>query len=260
MSHDAKMTVFTLGVMRLKTCFLVAFASLLLPSFSNFAASVSVPSSAGGEGIQSALDGLGTGGEVILSAGKYLVHAPIIVRKDGQTLRGAGDATVLYLADEANCPVIILGSLAADAKNPTKNVHLASLFIDGNRKNQAKEVWRVLPDDAGVYNNGVNVWGAADAHHVENVVCSHCRSGGLVSTAGTRRLTVRDYTAFDNQFDGLACYETEQSHFSHLNLHDNLAAAISLDLGFNHNVIQDAVTAQAMILRFSPAAIVQQPF
>ena len=62
-----------------------------------------------------------------------------------------------------------------------------------------------------------------------------------MTSAGTRRLTVCDYTAFDNQFDGLACYLTEDSDFSRLNLHDNLSAGISLDLDFNHNVIHDAV-------------------
>jgi hypothetical protein len=227
------------SMMSLKSSSIVASVCLLL-SYSNFAAPISVPPSAGGEGVQSALDRQGAGGEVDLIAGKYLVHKPIILRKDGQTLRGLGDATVLVLADGANCPVIILGSLSPDAAHPVKDVHLADLFIDGNGMNQPKEVWLVLPDGAGVYNNGVDVWGTDNAT-VENVVCSHCRSGGMVTTARTRRLTVKDYTAFDNQFDGLACYLTEESHFSHLNLHDNLAAAISLDLNFNHNVIQDAV-------------------
>jgi len=60
----------------------------------------------------------------------------------------------------------------------------------------------------------------------------------MVWTSGG--LTVRDYTAFDSQFDGLACYFTEDSHFSHLNLHDNLSAGISLDLNFNHNTIDNA--------------------
>lgn len=62
-----------------------------------------------------------------------------------------------------------------------------------------------------------------------------------MTSAGTRRLTVTDYTAYDNQFDGLACYYTEDSHFSGLNLHDNLAAGISLDLDFCHNLIDNAV-------------------
>ena len=43
------------------------------------------------------------------------------------------------------------------------------------------------------------------------------------------------------EIDGLACYRTEDSHFNQLNLHDNLAAGISLDLGFNNNTIDGAV-------------------
>ncbi len=146
---------------------------------------------------------------------------------------------MLYLVDGANCPVVVLGSRSDKAK-PTKDVRLASLFIDGNRTNQQREVWRVLSDGAGVYNNGVDVWDV-DGAIVEQVVCCRCRSGGMVTSARTRRLTVRDYTAFDNQFDGLACYLTEDSDFSRLNLHDNLSAGISLDLNFNHNVIHDAI-------------------
>jgi hypothetical protein len=212
----------------------------LLCSHSSFAAVVFVSPSSGGEGIQLALDGLPNGGEVALSEGKYLIRKPVILRKNHQTLRGRGVSTVLYLVDAANCPVVVLGSPIAHAKEPIKDVRLADLLIDGNRANQQKEVWRLLSDGAGVYNNGVDVWGA-DHATVEHVVCCHCRSGGMVTSARTRRLTVRDFTAFDNQFDGLACYVTEDSDFSRLNLHDNLSAGISLDLDFNHNVIHDAV-------------------
>ena len=206
---------------------------------SNFAAMLPVPPTSGGEGIQLALDALPAGGEILLTAGQYLVRQPVILRKDHQTLRGCGASTVLFLADGANCPVVVLGSPSDKAK-PTRDVQLSGLLIDGNRKNQQKEVWRVLSDGAGVYNNGVDVWNVEGAT-VEKVVCCRCRSGGMVSSARTRRLTVRDYTAFDNQFDGLACYFTEDSNFSHLDLHDNLSAGISLDLDFNHNEIHDSV-------------------
>jgi len=77
---------------------------------------------------------------------------------------------------------------------------------------------------------------------VEHVSCCRCRSGGLVA-AEVRRLHVNDFDAYDNQFDGLACYQTEESHFEGLRLHDNLAAGISLDLSFNHNIITNAVLA-----------------
>jgi hypothetical protein len=103
---------------------------------------------------------------------------------------------------------------------------VSDLLIDGNRKNQRAELWRSLAEGA-LYNNGIDVWNVNGAA-VERVVCCRCRSGGLVSTARTRRLTVSDFTAFE-------------SLFSHLDLHDNLGAGISLDLDFNHNVIDGAV-------------------
>ncbi len=224
-------------VLALKLPLTLALLSLLLTCSSRSAVLTVLPAS-GGAGIQAALDQLSSGGEAHLSAGIYLVRQPVFLRRDHQTLRGDGPATVLYLADGANCPVIVLGSPLDAAK--VQDIRLADLSIDGNRTNQQKEVWRFLSDGAGLYNNGVDVWGV-DGAAVEHVICHRCRSGGLVSSGRTRHLTVLDYTAFDNQFDGLACYFTEDSDFGCLNLHDNLSAGISLDLNFDHNVVHDSV-------------------
>ena len=213
---------------------------LLLTPLSGFTAKVEIPPAAGGEGVQQALDQVGLGAQVILSRGTYLVHQPMILRWDGQMLRGAGPDTILRLADNANCPVVILSPPADKTKGATRGLQLRDLRVDGNRTNQQTELWRVLPSDARINNNGVHVCATDDAL-IEHVICHRCRSGGLVSTGHTRRLTVRDYTAYENQFDGLACYRTEDSHFSQLNLHDNLAAGISLDLDFDHNVVAGAV-------------------
>src|SRR5208282_3027223 len=101
------------------------------------------------------------------------------------------------------------------------------VLVDGNRSHQRMELWRCLSNNICIYNNGVQVCDV-DNVTIEHLICRRCRSGGLVSTGRTRRLTVRDYAAYDNQFDGLACYRTEDSHFIRLNLHDNLAAGISL--------------------------------
>src|SRR5665213_4102864 len=63
-----------------------------------------------GAEIQQALDFLpADGGEVVLPAGDFEISQPIVLQRDNQTLRGAGNATVLSLADDANCPVIIMG-------------------------------------------------------------------------------------------------------------------------------------------------------
>jgi hypothetical protein len=213
--------------------------SIAPPSALAGGAIIDVAPQAGGEGIQKALDSLQNGGEVALEAGTYVVHQPVILQRDGLILHGKGDSTILYLADNANCPVVVLGSPVVRATGPVTGLVVSHILIDGNRKNQKVEIWRSLANGS-LYNNGIDIWNV-DGASVNGVVCCRCRSGGLVTTAQTRRLTVSDFTAFDNQFDGLACYETEQSHFRNLDLHDNLGAGISLDLNFDHNTIVGAV-------------------
>lgn len=191
--------------------------------------------------IQKALDTLPPNGEVVLAAGVYEINQPLMLRHANETLRGSGLSTILHLASGANCPVVILGPPMNQIKHPIDHLCLAGLLIDGNRKNQKIESWRRAADGAEFMNNGVQIWNVTDVT-VENVTCCRCRSGGLV-TAEVRRLQVSGFDSYDNQFDGLACYETEQSRFAGLKLHDNLAAGISLDLDFNHNCITNAILA-----------------
>jgi hypothetical protein len=219
---------------------LVIATVLFLSPLCGLAATVNVPPAAGGEGIQQALDKGGAGTQIVLGPGIYLVRQPIILQQDRQSLRGAGPETILSLADNANCPLVILGPPKDLTKAPTKGLHLSDLLIDGNRPHQQRELWQILAKGILINNNGIHVCNVDNAT-VEHVICRRCRSGGLVSTGNTRRLKVRDFTAYDNHYDGLACYRTEESHFSQLNLHDNLAAGISLDLDFVHNVIDGAV-------------------
>jgi hypothetical protein len=214
----------------------------LVASASARPTSVIVQPNAGGEGIQKALDHVRKGGEVVLRPGTYLIPKPIILRRSHLTLRGAGPTTILLLADNANCPVVILGDPISRTASPTADIHVSDLAIDGNRLRQKSEFWRKAADGGLINNNGINVW-EAQGVTIDRVVCGHCRSGGMVTSAHTRRLTVSDFTSFDNQFDGLACYLTEDSHFNRLSLHDNKAAGISLDLDFNNNVIAGALLA-----------------
>jgi Right handed beta helix region len=190
--------------------------------------------------IQSALDALpAAGGEVVLAPGRYEIGKPLVLQRDHLALRGSGGATVLHLADNANCPAVILGE---PVNNPTKIIrHLtvAGFFIDGNRFHQQRELWRESGEGSEIRNNGITVQSVEDCA-VENVAAAHCRSGGLVTTLGVRRLNVNQFESFDNEFDGLACYLTEDSIFANLNLHDNPGAGISLDLAFNHNVVSNA--------------------
>ncbi|HUA39363.1 MAG TPA: right-handed parallel beta-helix repeat-containing protein [Candidatus Sulfopaludibacter sp.] len=204
-------------------------------------ATVNLPSGASGIEIQRALDGLpANGGEVVLSPGVFTVYQPIVLRRDHQTLRGAGKGTVLRLADGANCPVIIMGEPVNNPHHTIRYLCVSDLFVDGNRSHQQRELWRLFGEGSQIRNNGITVQNVSDSV-VAHVTCARSRSGGLVTTRGVRRLTVRDLTAFDNEFDGLACYRTEDSLFTELNLHHNPGAGISLDLAFNNNVVSNAV-------------------
>jgi Right handed beta helix region len=211
--------------------------------FSAEPVSVLISPDATGLEIQNALDSLpGSGGTVILPAGNFEISQPIVLRRDHQTLRGAGVETVLRLADDANCPVIILGEPVNNPKQIVENVCVSDLFIDGNRSKQQRELWRLRGEGSEIRNNGIQAQCVSNSV-VENVTCARCRSGGLVTTRGVRRLMVKNFSSFDNQFDGLACYQTEDCLFADLNLHDNPGAGISLDLAFNNNVVSNAVLA-----------------
>ena len=202
---------------------------------------VSLASGVSGAEVQKALDSLADrGGEVVLPAGEILISAPLVLHRDFQTLRGAGAETVLKVASGANCPAIIMGEPVNHPKKTLRGLRVANLAVDGNRVQQQRELWKLSGEGSEIRNNGVIVQSATDSA-VEHVISAHNRSGGLVTTLGVQRLTVRDLNAFDNEFDGLACYLTTDSVFADLYLHDNPGAGISLDLSFNHNVISNAV-------------------
>jgi Periplasmic copper-binding protein (NosD) len=225
--------------------FSIVFAVFCISNTRLSAEPVSVLISPGVTGIdiQNALDSLPeNGGTVILPAGNFEIQQPIVLRRDHQALRGAGAETILHLADGANCPVVILGLPVNSPKQIVVDARVGDLFIDGNRSKQQRELWRLHGEGSEIRNNGIQVQSVSNSI-VENITCARCRSGGLVTTRGVRRLTVRNLSAFDNQFDGLACYQTEDCLFADLNLHDNPGAGISLDLAFNHNVIRNAVLA-----------------
>lgn len=194
--------------------------------------------------IQRAIDALPPeGGQVIVQAGRYTCTEPIVIDRDHVDLKGEGPATVLQLAAGANAPVLVIGQTSTPPTTARRHIQISDLRIDGNRAHQTLECWGGPCDTGGtmfIRNSGIVLRRVEDVL-VERVTAQSARSGGLVSERGSRRVTVRDFTAFDNHFDGLAAYETEDSTFVGLHLHDNLAAGLSFDLRFNNNLISDAV-------------------
>jgi hypothetical protein len=186
-----------------------------------------------------------TGGEVFIPAGVYTCTKPIVIDRDNVRLYGQGPETVLRLADGANAPVLVLGQTEPDPTVTRHNIRVSDLVIDGNRANQPDECWGGDCANNPIRNNGITLRRVSDAL-IARVTVFRARSGGLVSERGCRRLIIRDFTSSDNQFDGLAGYETENSSFSGLRLHDNLAAGLSFDLRFNHNFFSDVIITGSM--------------
>lgn len=196
------------------------------------------------EAIQAAINGLPPeGGIVLVAAGTYVCRAPIVIDRDYVTLRGTGPGTLLRLDDHVNRPVLVVGGTASVPAR-RRHIHVADLAIDGNRLKQDFECSSGGCTELDYLRNN-----AISLRRVEDVVIEHIAansafSGGLV-VDGSRRVTIRDFTATDNRLDGLAGYETTDSVFSGLYLHANLAAGLSLDNDFDHNTVDDAMVVDS---------------
>lgn len=193
--------------------------------------------------IQAALAALpATGGCVELGAGVFTISRPLVIDRDDVELRGAGARTVLVLAAHANCPVLIIGSESTPVHRTVRRVSVRDLVIDGNRLEQDFECYGGVCNERGravLRNNGITVRGAEEVV-IERVVTRWARSGGVVLEKNCRRVRITELEAHDNEFDGLAAYETEESVFMRMQLHHNLAAGISVDWRFDRNRIVDS--------------------
>lgn len=172
---------------------------------------------------------LGYSDDIFLPNNPIHITSPIVITNSNTTLRGGND-TVLFLKNLSDCPVLIIGNPSG---SPVTNVEVSNLSIDGNRIGQTKELWKSLTNGI-INNNGIIVQNAKNIR-IHDVSIRNCRSGGLITTFKVQRLDVRNVSSFNNEFDGIACYETIDSTFSNLILYDNRAAGISLDDYFDFN-------------------------
>lgn len=202
---------------------------------------VRVEAAGGEQAIRAALAALPEGGVIELGAGTFTITKPIVLDRDGIELRGQGPATKLVLAARANCPVIVIGREGTRPDRLVHRVAVTRLFIDGNRTEQQFECWGGECDEVGrraIRNNGITIRGAEDIR-VEDVVTCRARSGGIVLEKHCRRVRINRVEAYENEFDGVAAYETEDSEFTALNLHHNRSAGFSFDWRFNRNRVAD---------------------
>ena len=199
------------------------------------------------QAITAAINSLPDGGGIVaLGTGTFSIRHPIIIDHDGVELRGQGAGTLLVLAAQANCPVVIIGSARTPTHRIVRQVIVRELVIDGNREEQNFECFGGHCDEqnlTALRNNGITVRGTEDVL-IENVVTRRTRSGGVVLEKTCRRVRIDGLESHDNEFDGLAAYETEDSTFTRLYLHHNRSAGFSFDWRFNRNQITDSIASE----------------
>ncbi len=197
-----------------------------------------------GRDIQEALHSLpARGGRVMLGAGTFLISEPLVMDRDHVELAGDQELTVLQLADRVDIPLLVVGDMATPPARRVSGVVVRKLVLDGNRLAQEHECNGGPCDQGGlshIRNNALTIRGAEDVR-IEHVTARSARSGGVVLEKDCRRIHISDFKAHDNHFDGLAAYETEDSYFTRLHLHDNAAAGISADIRFNRNIISHSL-------------------
>jgi parallel beta-helix repeat protein len=200
----------------------------------------------GEQAIAAALAALpATGGVVELDKGTFTLTRPIVIDRDGVELKGQGAETLLWLAPRANCPMIVVGRVATPPDRIVHRITVRNLTLDGNRAEQEFECYGGPCDErhlTALRNNAITVRGAEDIL-IQDVVTRRARSGGIVLEKYCRRVRINRLEAYDNEFDGVAAYETEDCEFTRLNLHHNRSAGFSFDWRFNENRITDTTAS-----------------
>ncbi len=167
----------------------------------------------------------------ILPPGVTIVYKPIILGS-GESLVGHPSGSILKLAPNANCPVIIIGDSSPDPAKIVQNVHVSSFTILGNRENQKWEGWGGDPNIKAhsIRNNGICVRFATNVV-INNMDISGCRSGGIVTERKCSNIYILNSKLHDCYFDGAAFYETTNSFVGNCEMSSNQYAGVSIDLG-----------------------------
>jgi hypothetical protein len=198
--------------------------------------------------VRDAIDKLpATGGVVRISAGTYNCEAPIVIEKNNVIVKGDGTGkTVFRLADNVHAPLLVIGSSKTLLDNQGRyvtpfrvhNVAVEGISFDGNKSHHdpKKECGETIceADASSIRNNAISIRGASDIR-LKNIEAHDSISGGLVSEKYCDHLMIENFDSHHNYFDGLAGYQTEKSVYNNVNLHDNRAAGISVDIRFNDN-------------------------
>ncbi len=180
-----------------------------------------------GADLQAAIDRLPADGKpatLCLKAGEYRLQRLLSISRDGLTLRGAGDRTVLRMADGVAQPVLVIGDYQnQQPQREIRDVRIEKLAIVG-----AAAPHEFMPELPYLSNSAIVVRRGRDVR-LSRLTLSQCRSACILSEHDSRELTITDNDISGAVWDGVSFNRSAQIRLSGNRIRNNLAAGITTE-------------------------------
>ena len=182
------------------------------------------------DNIQKAIDSIPKeGGTVFLKAKTYFLDKGLTISRSNIKLVGE-KGTRLKLKLNVNQPVILIGSDTQTPEQKVEDIIISDLELDGSKEIQSSET---DPSRPWIRNNGIDIRNA-NRVWLDNLNIYNARSGGLVISWGCRNLFINNSIFHNNEFDGIALYDSEDVIVKGFFSFENKSAGISLDNNLKH--------------------------
>jgi len=162
--------------------------------------------------IQDAIDALPAGGGVVyVKEGTYTISAAIEIYKSNVALFGAGAATLITQANDADDNMIELG----DGSSAYKNIEVADLKLDGNSANQSANAYgititatstdcrvqRCWIDD--IKRDGIYIALTSDRNIITENKTTNCTRDGILCAGSTKGNIISNNLSYSNTRNGI---------------------------------------------------------
>ncbi|HBM14890.1 MAG TPA: hypothetical protein DD381_00850 [Lentisphaeria bacterium] len=182
------------------------------------------------DNIQKAINSLPEeGGTVFLKAKQYMLDKGLHINRSNIKLVGE-NGTRLKLKPNVNQPIILIGSGSEVPDKKINDIVVSDLELDGSKELQSSET---DPERPWIRNNGIDIRNA-NRVWIEKVNIHDTRSGGLVASWNCKNLFINSSMFHNNEFDGIALYDSEDVLVRGFFCFDNKSAGVSLDNRLKH--------------------------
>lgn len=181
-----------------------------------------------GTDLQAAIDRIPANGKpftLCLKAGEYALRKLVAIQRDGVTLRGAGPATVLRMAEGIAQPVLVIGDYTQQVpRREIRGVRIDKLTIVG----AASAAHEFMPELPYLSNSAIVIRRGRDIH-VSELTLSQCRSACVLSEHDSQDITIERNQISAAVWDGVSFNRSGRIRLIGNEIRDNVAAGITTE-------------------------------